>query len=269
MYNNPQISLIIPAYNEEKTIGRVLEQTCSVMEQFGHPFEIIAINDCSTDETELAIISSKCNPLIISNQRNRGKGYCIRKGVEQAKGSIIITLDSDGEHNPREIPLLLAPILEGVDIVAGSRFLGTKREVTTKLNQIGNHLFNLAIMLLTGKRITDSQTGFRALKKHVFCELNLESDGYEIETEITVKSLLNGFSFKEVPINVTRREHSASKLRILPDSKKIFSTIFKSSVFEVNHNLKCLEVSNKIPSILTANPSYENLLENKPVNCSW
>jgi glycosyltransferase involved in cell wall biosynthesis len=230
---NPFVSLIIPAYNEEKSVAQVIKHTYEVMKQYGQPFEIIAINDCSTDETESAIISCKSMVKIISNERNMGKGYSVREGVEQAKGSIIVTLDADGEHNPAEIPLLLTALLEGTDIVAGSRFKGTNGEVTTKLNRIGNLLFNLSIMLLTGRRITDSQTGFRAFKKSLFKELNILSVGYEIETEITVKGLLNGFSFKEVPVSVQRREHSVSKLKILPDSKKILTTIIRSSLLEI------------------------------------
>jgi hypothetical protein len=164
-----------------------------------------------------------------------GKGYCIRKGVENAKGEIIVTLDSDGEHKPKEIPDLLAPLLEGVDIVAGSRFLGDGQNVTTKLNQMGNYFFNLAIMLLTGKQVSDSQTGFRAMKRSIFQKLNLCSDGYEIETEITVKSLMNGFTFKEVPVTVERRKHSVSKIKVLSDGGKILTTIIRSSFASIEH----------------------------------
>jgi hypothetical protein len=116
-----------------------------------------------------------------------------------------------------------------MDIAAGSRFLNKQSAVTTKLNQIGNHLFNLAIMSLTGKRVTDSQTGFRVIKREVLEKLNLQSDGYEIETEITVKGLRNGFAFKELPITVERRRFGASKLKLISDSKRIFGTILTTS----------------------------------------
>ena len=91
-------------------------------------------------------------------------------------------------------------------------------------------------MGLTGRLVTDSQTGFRAMKKSIFDELNLQSDGYEIETEITVKSLMNGFSFMEVPITVERRRFSTSKIRILSDGKKILTTMFRAVFSNFEHD---------------------------------
>ena len=166
---------------------------------------------------------------MISNKVNRGKGYSLRRALQHAQGDIIVTLDSDGEHKPKEIPDLIEPLHSGADIVAGSRFLGSKTQVTPKLNEIGNFLFNTAIMTCTGKRVTDSQTGFRAMKRTVVDKLNLESDGYEIETEITVKGLINGFLLIEKPISVERRKYSISKLRLLSDGTKIFKTIIKAN----------------------------------------
>jgi glycosyltransferase involved in cell wall biosynthesis len=230
------ISLIIPAYNEEETIGDVISSTVEIMNSLGYSFEIIVVNDGSTDKTKLAAaLSSKQGVRIFSNESNRGKGYCLRKAAMYMKGDILVTLDSDGEHNPKEIPDLLAPIFEGFDIVAGSRFLGNSRNVTSKLNQVGNRFFNTAIMVLTGKRVSDSQTGFRAMKKGIFEKLKLQSDGYEIETEITVKSLMNGFTFKEVPVTVERRKYDTSKIKVFSDGKKILATIIRSSFSPIEH----------------------------------
>jgi hypothetical protein len=119
--------------------------------------------------------------------------------------------------------------------VAGSRFLGRQRWATKKLNLIGNFLFNATIMTLTGKVITDSQTGFRAIKRHVLETLNLESDGYEIEAEITVKGLRNGFTFKEKPITVERRKYNVSKLKLLSDGTRILKTILKAGLAKNEH----------------------------------
>jgi len=222
------VTLIIPAYNEEKTIGDVIKDTTEIMDLYGLPYEIIVVDDGSTDNTKLVALST-CNATVFSNEPNRGKGYCLRRALKQARGDIIVTLDSDGEHKPKEIPDLITPLFEGNDIVSGSRFMGNRTDVTTKLNQVGNFLFNTAILALTGRQVTDSQTGFRAMKRDVVDKLNLQSDGYEIETEITVKSLRNGFKLKEVPISIDRRKYSMSKIKILTDGKKILSTIFQSS----------------------------------------
>lgn len=97
----------------------------------------------------------------------------------------------------------------------------------------------MTILILTGKHVTDSQTGFRAIRRDVLDTFNLESDGYEIESEITVKSLRNGFNFKETPISVERRKHNFSKLKLLSDGTKILKTIVKASFSKVEHNEVC------------------------------
>jgi hypothetical protein len=145
-------------------------------------------------------------------------------------------MDADGEHKPKELADLIKPLFNGIHIVAESRFIGSNPEVTTKLNQIGNRFFNMTILVLTGKRVTDSQTGFRAIRRDVLDTFNLESDGYEIESEITVKSLRNGFNFKETPISVERRKHNFSKLKLLSDGTKILKTIVIASFSKVEHN---------------------------------
>lgn len=223
------VSLIIPAYNEEKTVGDVIESTAKIMDSLGLLYEMIVVNDGSTDNTELVASLPKYKVRVFSNKLNEGKGYSIRRAAKYAIGDIIVTLDSDGEHKPEEIPNLLSPLFEGADIVSGSRFLGNSHSVTTKLHRVGNYFFNITIMALTGQSVSDSQTGFRAIRKDVFEKLNLESNGYEIETEITVKGLRNGFIFKEVPVTVEKRRYNASKIKLLSDGKKILTTIIRSN----------------------------------------
>ena len=158
------VSLIIPAFNEENTIGDVINSTADVMNKYGLPYEIIVVDDCSTDNTQI-VASLTGKATVFSNKLNSGKGYCLRRAAEHAQGEFIITLDSDGEHNPYEIPRLLNPLREGIDIVAGSRFLENAKHVTSNIHQLGNDFFNIAIMGLTGRLVTDSQTGFRAMTK--------------------------------------------------------------------------------------------------------
>lgn len=226
------ISVVIPAYNEAKTIGHIITETISVMDSLKMPYEVIIVDDGSTDTTKQ--IATQYKATVLSNGRNRGKGYALRKGFQQAQGDIIVTIDADGAHTPKEIPELIAPLFNGTDISAGSRFLGRKKDSTSKINRLGNLIFNIMIMLLTRKRVTDSQTGFRAIKKQVLHELNLESTGYEIETEITVKGLKNGYVFEEKSITCSRRKHNASSLRILSDGAKILKTILKANIAKIH-----------------------------------
>ena len=220
------ISVVIPAYNEEKTIGEVLSKTIQVMENFGNPYEIIVVDDGSTDKTREAASSYKVT--VLTNGINKGKGYALRKGFRHARGQIIVTLDADGSHDPKEIPKLIEPLYNGADIAAGSRFLGNGKNSTTKLNRLGNKIINAIIMTLTGRYVTDSQTGFRAIKREVLERLNLNSERYEIETELTVKGLKNGFRYVEVPIDCKKRRYHCSKLRLIVDSAKILETILRA-----------------------------------------
>lgn len=224
----PTVSVIIPAFNEEKNVAKVLSRTIEVMDQLRLPYEIIFVDDGSTDKTALIASSFKVNVLV--NKENSGKGYSLKKALQHAIGDVIVTIDSDGEHKPKEIAPLLEAVCNGADVAAGSRFLNNRTDVTTKLNQIGNRMFNLAIMSLTGKRVTDSQTGFRAIKRQVLEKFDLQSDGYEIEAEITVKSLRGGFALKELPITVERRKFGASKIKIIHDGKKILKAIITTSL---------------------------------------
>jgi glycosyltransferase involved in cell wall biosynthesis len=227
------VSIIIPAYDEEKTIAKVIEDTMAVMDSMNLPYEIIIVDDGSTDTTRQ--VATRYKATVVSNGRNRGKGYAVREGIRHAQGEIIVTIDADGEHRPKEIPDLITPLFNGTDIVAGSRFLYNSNRATTRLNRVGNMLFNISIMALTGKRVTDSQTGFRAAKKQVLEKLNLTSTGYEIETEITVKGLRNGFTFQEKPITIERREYNLSKLKILADGTRILRTILTSNLAKIEH----------------------------------
>jgi len=230
----PKISVIIPAYNEENTVGKVIAGIIFVMSHLGLPFEVIVVDDGSIDGTRKAALAQGVT--VLSNERNRGKGYAVRRGLLHAKGDIIITIDADGAHSPGDIVSLVHPLLNGVDIAAGSRFLGNEKDFTSKLNLIGNVLFNTAIAILTGKQVTDSQTGLRGFKKDVLRNIRLESCGYEIETEITVKGLKNGFRFMEVPIACSQRKGSQSKLKPLPDGIRILKTILKANFGGVIHD---------------------------------
>jgi glycosyltransferase involved in cell wall biosynthesis len=227
----PIVSIVIPAYNEEKTIEEILARTNKTMETIGLPYDITVVDDGSLDRTRLLAERNKAT--VLTNGRNSGKGHALRRGFQNATGNIIITIDADGSHKPEEIPKLLKTLLNGADIVAGSRFLGNReKDSVRKLNVIGNHLFNLLILLLTRKRITDSQTGFRAFKKKVLQEIRMTSEGYEIETELTMKTLRNGYLLQEEPITCEKRRDGNSHLNPLRDGLKILKNIVKASIFE-------------------------------------
>jgi glycosyltransferase involved in cell wall biosynthesis len=231
------ISVVIPAYNEEKTVRAIIQRAHQILRDVGMPYEIVVVDDGSTDET--ARIASQNNAVLVANGINRGKGHSLCMGIEKSKGSIVVTMDADGAHQPEEIPKLLFPILKSphIDAVIGSRFLGDLDvSAMSKLHFVGNKLINLTMRILTGKWISDSQSGFRAYRREVFDSMKIESMGFDIETELTIKALVNGFTIAEVPITCMRRVDSVSRLNTFKDGLAIFRTIFESSLSESVHS---------------------------------
>jgi len=218
------ISVVIPVFNEELTIGNVIERLTAVVQKIGFKYEIIAVDDCSTDRS--LEISKSQSAKVFSLKKHMGKGYALRAGFAKAKGDIITTIDSDGSHRPEELPRLLAPILRNkADLVIGSRYLSQKPVATKKLNDAGVRLFNFLIKILTRVEVSDSQSGYRVMKSAVLRNMRLKSTGYEIESEMLVKTALQGFRVIEVPISFEQRTYGTSRLDPIVDGFKILFSI--------------------------------------------
>ena len=225
----PAVSVVIPAFNEERTIGDVISKVQAAARSSSVPYEIVVVDDGSVDKT--GIVARSHDVRVVCNGKNRGKGVALRKGFECALGDIIVTIDADGSHDPRDIGKLIRPILDGADVVLGCRFADVQgRGTTTRLNLFGSSIINALIWLVTGKRIGDSQTGFRAFRKKVLKEFGILSEGFEVETELTVKMLMNGNDVREVPITIRRRMNGTSRLNPLLDGFRILVAIVKALV---------------------------------------
>jgi len=218
------ISVVIPVFNEELTIGNVIERLTAVMEKIGFKYEIILVDDCSTDRS--LEISKSCSLKVFSLKNHMGKGYALRAGFAKAKGEIITTIDSDGSHRPEELPRLLTPILQNkADLVIGSRYLSQKPVAAKKLNVVGVRLFNFLIKVLTRVKVSDSQSGYRVMNSVVLMGMHLKSSEYEIESEILVKTARKGFRVIEVPISFEQRTYGTSRLDPMVDGFKILLSI--------------------------------------------
>src|SRR3990172_7950615 len=190
------LSVVIPAFNEENTIGDVISRLKATIQKIGIDNEIIIIDDCSWDRS--AEISRGQNVKVYSLKWHMGKGYALRAGFKKAKGEIIATIDSDGSHRPEEIPLLLKPILQDkADMVIGSRFSGNTPTSGKRFNAAGVRLFNLMIRILTGAVVSDSQSRYPPMQSEVFDGLRLTSGTYEIESEMLVKIARRRFRVRE------------------------------------------------------------------------
>ncbi len=218
------LSLIVPVRNEELTVGNVIERIQNVMAKMGLTYEIIVIDDCSTDKSRQKALTRKVK--VYTLKQHCGKGYALRAGFKQAKGSIIITIDSDGSHRPEELPQLLKPVLQNkADLVIGSRYLNQKNVKARRLNAFGVRIFNMLIKLLTKTAITDSQSGYRVMKREVLRRQNLKSQEYEIESEMLVQTAKQGFRICEVPISFEQRTYGTSGVDPMVDGFKILLSI--------------------------------------------
>jgi len=179
-----------------------------------------------------ASISLKHNVVMVDNGGNLGKGAALRAGFARAKGDIVVTMDADGSHHPEDIPRIVYPMINGYDIDAtiGSRFVDDiGKNSTTKLHLIGNKIINALILFLTGRYISDTQSGFRAFRQNAVKKLALSSSRYEIESEITIKMLKNGFRIREIPIRCKQRKSGSTKIGSFGDGFNILKTILKAT----------------------------------------
>ena len=221
------LSIVVPDYNEEHTIGDVIDRLRATLQKTEFAFEVIVVDDCSRDSS--AGISLSKHAKVYSLKQHMGKGYALRAGFSKAKGEIIVTIDSDGSNRPEELPLLLKPILHGqADLVIGSRFSGNAPTSGKRFNAAGVRIFNLIIRILTGAAVSDSQSGYRAMKSAVLEGLSLKSGGYEIESEMLVKIARRGFRVAEMPVSFEQRTYGRSTLDPIVDGFKILKSIFTS-----------------------------------------
>jgi hypothetical protein len=204
-----RLAVVLPAFNEERNIGAVLR---SLPRQLGDITVVpIVVSDGSTDRT--ASEAREAGALATELPINRGGGLALRVGYElalQLEAEIVVTMDADGQHLPSELPTMIAPILDGeADYVNGSRLLGTFEKEST-IRHIGVHVFSRVVTVLTGRRITDPSSGYRAARADLLEQLVLEQDQFWT-SEILIEALRQRARVVEVPITIAARSSGASK----------------------------------------------------------
>jgi len=213
---------VIPTLNEEKTIYEVI--TAFPRKLFNKSIHVLVVDGNSTDET--VRLAKRAGAQVIL-QKTRGKGVAMKEGAEAVKSEICVFIDGDGTYLPTEVDRVVKPILEDkADMVIGSRFEGEiEKGAITWINRLGNKIFNFIIRRSTGAKITDMLSGYRAIKGKCLDELVLLSKNFEIETEITLESYMNGQRIMEVPVTYKKRIGTRSKLRPFRDGIKILRSI--------------------------------------------
>ncbi len=203
----PFLSIIIPVYNEEKTVGVVLQRLLLRQEAQ----EIIVVNDGSTDDSLKEIKKHKDKRIRVFSKENSGKGSAIRFGLMQVTGEYVLFQDADLEYDPDDIPALLEPVRKGkAKVIYGSRFLGPHLNLLF-WHRLGNSFLNFLVNILYNTTLSDMETCYKLLPTELLKAIDIRSNNFDIEPEITCKVLKRGISIYEVPISYVGRTHLEGK----------------------------------------------------------
>jgi len=222
-----QISVIIPTFNEGEAIGNVIEQIHSVVNGLDQGHEIIVIDDGSTDNTAENALAAGAR--VIQHPYNIGNGAAVKTGIRHARGEILVTMDGDGQHDPNDIPKLVNQI-GAYDMIVGSR---NDESDTAVHRDVANIVFNSLATYISGRKIEDLTSGFRAIKAHVARQfIYLLPNKFSYPTTITLSVVRAGYSLGYQPIKFARRSgKSKSKIKPLHDGLRFLMIILKIAVF--------------------------------------
>lgn len=220
------LSIIIPVYNEEKTIDEILKRVQAV-QLSGWEKEICVVDDGSADTTRTILKKWEKKVQVIYKECNEGKGSAVSIGFARAKGDIILIQDADLEYDPQDYPVLLKPFRHPeVSVVYGSRFLGPHLSTMFVYAQ-GNKFVTLVNNILYNANITDMETGFKVFRRNVVQGIQLKAKRFDMEPEITAKVLKKGYQIYEVPISYFGRKFSEGKKLTWKDGIMAFWTLVK------------------------------------------
>jgi glycosyltransferase involved in cell wall biosynthesis len=220
-----KLSVIMPVYNEERTIQEIVKRVLEVpLEK-----ELVIVDDCSTDRTSelLKVYANKAEIKVLRHEKNQGKGAAIRTGIQAATGDIIVIQDADLEYDPAEYPILVKPIIEGrADVVYGSRFLGLHR-VFLYDHYLGNKFLTFLTNLLYNTMLTDMETCYKVFRAEVLKGITIKSHRFNFEPEITAKVFKKKLRVYEMPISYYGRDYREGKKIGLRDVLPAIWAIFK------------------------------------------
>lgn len=223
-----QLSVIIPCFNEERTIKEIISKVYNTLKKVSIDFEVVVIDDGSTDKS-LEIISSINLPIVYATQVNQGKGRAVQTGISMARGRFVIIQDADLEYDPNDIPALFKLASENV-AVYGSRMLDGNRKFSIPENYaftsaVANIFFTSFHYLLYGNVITDTLTGYKLYPKFFFESSSVKTNGFETDHEITGLLIKKKISIVEVPISYIPRSRIDGKKIGLIDFFKAIKTM--------------------------------------------
>ena len=227
------LSIIIPAYNEEKTIAELLQRVLDADLGEGIDRELIVVNDCSTDSTGRIVQSfiaahPQATITYLAHDRNQGKGMAVRTGIQAVTGDYVVMQDADLELDPNDFARMLPHLLSGqYRVVYGSRFLAEENSHTYFSYQLGGKFLSVMTNLLYDQRITDEPTCYKMFDAGLLKSIPLDCKGFEFCPEVTAKVSRLGYKIKEVPIRYYPRAIEEGKKLRLRDGLKAIGTLLK------------------------------------------
>ena len=226
------ITIIIPCYNEVKTIEIIVNK---ILKLNKYEFEIIIVDDYSIDGTREILKNKLSNKvsLIIYNEKNYGKGYCIKKGIEQSNGNIILIQDADLEYDPQDYPKLINPIINNyAEVVYGSRFVGAdEKRVLFFWHTIANKILTLISNIFSNLNLTDMECGYKVFRSEVLKKITLNQNRFGFEPEITAKISKMNIRIFEVGVSYFGRTYSEGKKITYKDAFNALYCIIRYNIF--------------------------------------
>ncbi|HNY27494.1 MAG TPA: glycosyltransferase family 2 protein [Candidatus Sumerlaeota bacterium] len=229
-----KLSVIIPSYNEHRTIDTVIEKVRRVQVP-GFEKEIIVVDGHSIDGTREILLAHQGEPdfQVIFESAPQGRGHALKEGLRVATGDVVIFQDADLELDPEDYPALLAPLSAGrADVVFGSRFLGQGAGNMGGFQYAGNRVLNIAVNLLFGTRLTDVETCYQVFRRELIQDFQLVNNDFAFTVELTVKLIKAGHDILEIPITYIPRGRSEGKKIYWADGFLSLWTLFKYRFFD-------------------------------------